>query len=251
MKITTKLTNLGIEIKVQQAGYEDALKPAEDVNQERPRDNYVYAHVDAAGKVFYVGKGRGQRAWSTDRHPLWQRYVEKHLGSIYQVKILQDNLSDPEADQVEAAWIAQHSENLVNWINMGRSIDIQLINYYHAVRNANRAVIQRARSVEKLDLQQAVSLYLQAIAAIPDYALISYESGLVGELLAEEAEELGRNGEIEALDRLTMCLVKLGRAAEAGQYANEYYLLYRREVCLAASGRISKRIEKALACTSQ
>lgn len=251
MKFTIGTTNLGIFLNVQNETHQTILAPSEDADQVHPRGNYVYAHTDSSSSIFYVGKGRGLRAWSNDRHPLWHRYVDKHLGGVYQVRILKDNLSDTEAEELEAAWIAHHSESLVNWINTGRSIDTQVINYYHALRNANRARIQRAKSIEKLDLQKAVSLYLEAIQAIPDYALINYESGLVGERLAEEIEELGRNGEIEALDRLTICLVKLGRATEAAQYANDYFLRYRRDLCLAASGRISKRIETALACARQ
>ncbi len=47
------------------------------------------------------------------------------------------------------------------------------------------------------------------------YAFMDFEKGLVGELLAKEAAEFCRRGEIEALDRLTVCLIKLGRPREA------------------------------------
>lgn len=246
MKLTARLTNLGIELSLHDGDGPKPLKPALDANQENPRRSYVYAHMDSAGKIFYVGKGNGRRAWSTDRHPLWRRYVEKHLGGNYQVRILQDNLSAGEAEEVEAAWIAQCSDDLVNWVNMGRATDFEALEHYHKLRNANRALIQEAKAIEKRNVVQAVRMYVQAIEAIPGYAFINYEKGLVGQLLSEEADEVGRSGEIEALDRLTMCLIKLERSAEATQHANNYFTLYPLDLQRAASQRIAKRIEKAL-----
>jgi hypothetical protein len=249
MKLTARLTNLGIELSLHDGDGPKPLKPALDANQENPRRSYVYAHMDSAGKIFYVGKGNGRRAWSTDRHPLWRRYVEKHLGGNYQVRILQDNLSAGEAEEVEAAWIAQCSDDLVNWVNMGRATDFEALEHYHKLRNANRALIQEAKAIEKRNVVQAVKMYVQAIEAIPGYAFINYEKGLVGQLLSEEADEVGRSGEIEALDRLTMCLIKLERSAEATQHANNYFTLYSLDLQRAASQRIAKRIEKALGRT--
>lgn len=247
MKLSTRVTNLGIEISLGTGDSPQRLKPATDADQANPRRSYVYAHLDDAGKIFYVGKGEGRRAWSTDRHPLWLRYVDKHLGGKYQVRVLKDDLSIQEAEEVEAAWIAQCSNDLVNWFNMGRATDYQALERYHKLRNTNRALIQQAKAIEKRDLAQAAKKYVQAIGAIPQYASISYEKGLVGKLVDEEAEEIGRSGEIEALDRLTMCLIKLERAAEAAQHVTGYFALYRRDLQLGASQRIAKRIEKALA----
>lgn len=249
MKFTARLTNLGVELSLHDGDGPKPLQPAPDANQDNPRRSYVYAHLDSAGKIFYVGKGERRRAWSTDRHPLWRRYVEKHLGGNYQVRILQDNLSAGEAEEVEAAWIAQCSDDLVNWVNMGRATDFEALEHYHKLRNANRALIQEAKAIEKRNVVQAVKMYVQAIEAIPGYAFINYEKGLVGQLLSEEADEVGRSGEIEALDRLTMCLIKLERSDEVTQHANNYFALYPLDLQRAASQRIAKRIEKALGRT--
>jgi ATP phosphoribosyltransferase len=165
------------------------------------------------------------------------------------VCILQDDLSAEQAEEIEAAWIAQCSDNLVNWVKMGRAFDFQALDRYNKLRDANRSLIQQAKACEKRDLLQAVKLYVQAIQAIPTYASINYEKGLVGKLLSEEADDLGRNGEIEALDRLTMSLIKLKRPAEASEHAKNYFAMYRRDLQMAASHRIAKRIEKALVRT--
>ncbi len=246
MKFEARVTNLGIELSVHGGAVRKPLEPCPAANQGNPRKSYVYAHVDSSGKIFYVGKGERRRAWSKDRHPLWHRYVEKHLGGTYQVLILQDNLSPAEAEEVEAEWMAQCSDGLVNWAKMGRAIDFQALEQFHKLRDANRALIRQAKASEEGDLGQAAKMYAQAVEAIREYAFINHEKGLVGLLVAEEDEELGRNGELEALDRLTMCLIKLGRAREAALRADEYFSLYRRDLELGASRRIAKRIEKAL-----
>lgn len=246
MKLTVKLTNLGIKLSLDDDDGPKPLKSVLDANQDKPRKNYVYAHMDSTGKIFYIGKGTGRRAWSTDRHPIWCRYVEKHLGGKYQVRILEDNLSAGEAEELEADWIAQCSGDLVNWVNMGRETDFKTLDRYHRLRDANRILIQQAKSIEDQDLERAVNMYVQAIKATPEYAFIDYEKGLVGQLLAEEADELGRNGELEALRRLTICLIKLKRPTEADQHAKRYFVLFRRDLQSPSTQRIMKRIEKAL-----
>ncbi len=247
MKLSTNLTNLGITISLVTDDSSRPLEAASNADQKQPRRSYVYAHLDETGKIFYVGVGNGRRAWSTDRHALWHRYVQKHLYGKYQVRILTDNHSMEEAEELEAAWIAQHASGLVNVQNMGRPLNYEAGERYHKLREANRALIQQAKSYEKHDLARAVSSYSRAIEAIAGYASTNIETDLFGKLLEEEAEELGRSGEIEALDRLTMCLIKLGRSSEAARNVNSYFTMYRRDLNLGVSKRIIKRIEKALA----
>jgi hypothetical protein len=98
------------------------------------------------------------------------------------------------------------------------------------------------KRVEKTDLERAMVMYVQAIEAIKEYASIRYEEGLVAELLQEEANELGRNGEIEALDRLTLSLVKQNRRDEAAKRVASYVALYRRDTERAPYQRVAKGI---------
>ena len=244
MRASARLTNLGIEFSVVH-GDPKPLVPAADANQENPRKNYVYVHVDGRGQIFYVGMGKGRRAWSTDRHPLWHRYVEKHLGRNYKVRILWDNLSADEAEELESEFIYRHAETLVNW-DSARPYDTEALDRLHKLRNVNRSRIQVGRLCESSNLQEAVAMYIEAIDATSAYANIHYETGLVGQLLNEDAADLGINGELEALDRLTLCLVKIRKPAEAAQHADSYFALYRRDLNLKAAERITKRIKKAL-----
>jgi hypothetical protein len=207
----------------------------------------VYAHVDAEGKIFYIGKGSGRRAWDTKRHSLWHRYVYKHLGGKYSVQILQDNLSLEETEELEAYWIDQHSDTLVNWVNPGRVLIFDAYERYNQLRNANRLLIQQAKALEKDDLERAATMYMQAIEAIAGYASIRTEKGFVIQLLEEEQAEFGPWGEVEALERLTMCLIKLGRPEEAARHTQSYFARYKGDLQRAAAKRIFGRIEKAVA----
>ena len=139
-----------------------------DVNQDNPKGFYVYVHCDAEGKVFYVGKGSGKRAWSKDRHPLWVRYVEKHLGGKYENRILADKLSEEEAEAIEAEFMSEYVD-LINWQSMARTDDYE--NAWQCLdrQKANQVLIQRANAMEKQNLESAVDLYVMAIENVQGY----------------------------------------------------------------------------------
>jgi hypothetical protein len=91
-----------------------------------PRDFYVYLHRKATtGEVFYVGKGRGRRAWKAHnetRSALWLQVVAKH-GLI--VEIAQDGLQEWYAHELECELISLHGRRdtghgqLVNFTDGG------------------------------------------------------------------------------------------------------------------------------------
>ncbi|WP_454868460.1 hypothetical protein [Pseudomonas farris] len=221
------------------------LEPSPDANQVSPRGNYVYAHYDDKGTPFYIGKGNARRAWDKSRHQLWHRYVERHLKNKYTIRILADNLSPEQAESLEDEWIAQETDTLVNWINFGRKTDFDALNKYHALRNANRELIVSTRSLEKSDPELAISRYYKVIANTEAYASLKLEHGLIGLLRDEEQNEFGYSGELLALDRLTLCLTRLGRALEARTAAEEYFATYRADQTLHLAELIKKRVGKA------
>lgn len=237
--------NLSIEISVGERRSKHLL-PVEGTPQDNPRRSYVYAHTTIQGRYFYIGKGTGNRAWSSDRHPLWYRYVDTHLGGEYRVVILQDNLSSEEAEELESEWIAQESETLVNWFNVGRKFDYAKLDYFQKLRDVNRSLITSANTIERTNLNDAIQMYIQAISKITEYADIEYESGLIGQLLREERTEVGRSGEIDAIDRLSLCLIRCGRVEEASFYVKDYFEKFKADSRMVASTQIFKRIEKAL-----
>ncbi|MCX5825168.1 MAG: hypothetical protein NTY86_17170 [Deltaproteobacteria bacterium] len=223
------------------------LEPAIDADQKHPRRYYVYAHLDSSGQIFYIGKGTGRRAWSTVRHPLWSRCVEKHLNGEYKVKILRDNLAAEDIDEVEDAWIAQYSNTVVNLFNVWRDRDFKALAWRNGLRDELFNLMRRAKAIKKVDLEKAIFMYFEAMEAIKSFAFITCEGGLVGQLLNEEAEELGVCGKVDVLNRLTICLIKLGRPEEAARHTEKYFELYRRDLQFGAAKRITERVSKALA----
>lgn len=68
---------------------------------------YVYAHFlnESAETPFYIGKGKGNRAYSkSGRSDEWKRLT----GNGYVVKILKDNLLESEAYKLESELIASY-----------------------------------------------------------------------------------------------------------------------------------------------
>jgi hypothetical protein len=223
----------------------EGLAPSPTANQTKPKGCYVYAHCVNGGKIFYIGKGSGQRAWSDDRHPLWTRYVENHLHGHYHVVILADGLTASQAEEVENDWVAQEAANLINWVNLGRKTDFAALDRMHRLRSANRALLEQAKALESIDPKRAIELYVDVINTIPEYATIQPEPGLVGQLINEEWEELGISGEIFALDRLTLLLCEAGEPERAANHCEEYFRLFRRDKSHKTAERIAKRLEKA------
>jgi hypothetical protein len=239
------ITNTGIRITKKEIDNR-ALRRSETANQNNPRKFYVYAHEDMSGQIFYIGKGTGMRAWSKDRHPLWHRYVNNHLANEYKIIILEDNLSSDESEELEGEWITHFGSSLVNWVNYGRETDFDALERFHKLRNTNKKLISEAKKIELEDLSKAILMYCNAIKAIQSYINIDYEKGLVGKLLREERNEIGLFGEIEALDRLTVCLIKLKRVKDAAQQMASYFKLYKGDLNGVVARRIQKRIGKAL-----
>lgn len=92
------------------------------------RDYYVYLHKDPINGVpFYVGKGRGDRAYSkARRHPEWHAKVGSLKGD-YVVEIVTNALLEREAFHEEAELIRKYGKvsdgtgTLVNWTDGGEN----------------------------------------------------------------------------------------------------------------------------------
>ena len=225
----------------------DKLKPPENntPSQQNPVGFYVYGHYDSQNHLFYVGKGKGNRAWSDDRHPLWHRYVQNHLKGKYTIKIIADAMTEEQAERFEDSLITEHGKTLVNWINFGRETDFKVLEAFHKLRDANRKLISETRELETTNPEKAIENYKKAVEAIREYAFLDYDNNLVGQLLAEENNEIGRNGDLIALDRLTLVLCQQERGVDALKISNQYFETYKRDLLLKSAKTILKRVEKS------
>lgn len=246
MKFNINLTNSGIEFRIEEAPSEP-LKPCPLANQSHPKDYYVYAHVCPQGKIFYIGKGRERRAWSRDRHPYWHRYVTNHLKGSYTILILKDGLSAEDSEYLESSWISQCGNELVNWVNAARPFDGEAYKRHKTLRDAHDALLVEAKELEKKDPGLAAEKYIQALNDYRVYSAIHYDGGvgLVAQMQEEELAENGEFGPVGTLDRLTMCLVKIGKLEEAQQRSAEFFATYRASIGSPKKTDIEKRIAKA------
>jgi hypothetical protein len=71
---------------------------------------YVYKHVRKDdGVIFYIGKGKGKRAWGIEnRNPHWQHTVEKHG---YDIVMIAENIDEKQSLDLEVKLIAFYGRN--------------------------------------------------------------------------------------------------------------------------------------------
>lgn len=238
------VSGLGVILSLGEAS--EVLEPIRsiDADQINPKGFYVYAHCDLNDKIFYIGKGTKKRAWSKVRHSLWSRYVEKHLNNDYKIVILVDNLKEEEAEFQESLWMSYYGSILVNWANYGREVDFEALDRHHAKVAENKMLIQSAKTLEKIQPEKAIKMYITAIENISLYCWHDYEKGLVADLRREEMADNGLFGEVEAIERLVMVLLSLGRYTESLERFNNYFNAYQGDKNRASYEKTLKRIEK-------
>lgn len=201
---------------------------------------YVYFHRDKAGKIFYIGKGTANRAWSKDRHPVWLKYVNERLNGDYIVEIFKDGLTEEDAEETEDLLIAEYGEQLVNWINPGRNFDYQALEEFHRKRDANRAFVEETKKIEATDPASAIERYFTALDRMREYESLTLERGLVAEL------GVGPDwGDPNILNRLTICLQKLNRYSEMIEQTEKYFEDFPSAKGMSIGKQIVKRVEKA------
>jgi hypothetical protein len=141
---------------------------------------YVYAFRDAAGSVFYIGKGQGNRAHDTDRHRHGRLgyYVAEFLGGTYTVDILRNRLSFDDAEVLEAQLIEIFGGQLVNWNgNLGNVLTSDVITQMRDVRSMMQALRVSARAEAAADrLETAVSICREALACLSEWERTEHET---------------------------------------------------------------------------
>jgi len=210
----------------------------------KAKEFYAYVHKDIDGNVFYVGKGKGRRAWDTGRrHILWQHYVER-LNGKFKVEIVADGLREDEAAYLEADLMAKYGGQLVNWQNMSRSVDYKAYERYRALEKENARRLMTAKDFEKQEPEKAIVLYREALECMMEWTQGSREAehftGVAANLYAKMIAET-RTGDINILDRLTLCLKRLDRQEELDSEVEEYLVKFPHAKSLAGFQKILKR----------
>ena len=268
-RLTVRNSEAALELKGDIEKLFEAISAASDAlgdSLHGRRDFYVYVHKDKDGKVFYVGKGTGRRAWSKSRHPLWQMYVEDRLGGAYEVEIVKSGLTEHEAESAEAEFMEQYPGQLVNWEQGVMRIEIcanpkegtitiggpgtshdrsyfDALDKFHQMRNGSLLAVGRERENEKVDPDGAIVRYRDAINRLVDYVQVCpQELGLKGELMGQW---IPLGVDLEPLDRLTMLLLRQKRFSELIKEVDSLFEKFPGIKECTVAARIWKRREKA------
>jgi len=208
----------------------DALLGDWDRQQHETGRSYVYAFRDAAGAVFYIGKGQGTRAHDADqhRHGRLGYYVAEFLGGTYSVDILRSGLSNDAAELLEAQLIECFGLQLVNWAgNLGSVLSANVTE----MRETAEALRKSARvAAVGGGLEEAIAICKEALAYLSKWERTEHETQLheleqlaSTSLAARVDLHAAQNDYVpqapvlacEVLSELTRYLCALGRAEEA------------------------------------
>ena len=204
------------------------------------RDFYVYVHMCPEGNVFYVGKGCGKRAWSTDRQATWQHYVQNHLKGHYSVQIVRDGLTEQEALDLEESEASRYGGNLVNCLNQFRAFDLEKHDEVTELRTKVRYAVSEARGLEAIDPQAALASYRLALEWSYRYHQLDVSPELYSSLVREQSV-----GDTDVLDRITLILVRLGQLKEAQELARQYFGHFPAAAGTARGKAVTKRTKIA------
>lgn len=155
---------------------------------------YIYLHKTLDTNVpFYIGKGKGKRAYVTRGRSLhWKNTVSKHG---YSIEFLETGLTPEEAVEREMFWIAKHGRKdlkrgtLVNFTDGGEGTHGRIIAEHvkKAVAEANKK-----RVASEVNRTKTGSLYKGKTGALHNRSKgIKCSNGKTYGSMSEAARELG------------------------------------------------------------
>lgn len=184
----------------------------------KPGSFYVYVHKDIRGKVFYVGKGTGDRARSEDRGTDWCDYVERILGGTYEVEIIRDRISEQDALAIEDALMEEYAHTIINRQNIHAPTDATQLLAYSDAMNASTREFNAARNFEMAGaVDEAGRSYDASYAHFVRATKHKYDRSARQQLLLPE---IGPN---QIVDRYTKFLARQGMNRRVVEFSEQYF----------------------------
>jgi len=119
---------------------------------------YVYLHIKLTnGEPFYVGKGKGRRAFNrSNRSSYWKNIVNKYG---FDIILLEENLTEERSFELEKYWISRIGRfdlglgPLVNYTNGGEGESGRIITPEHRrkLSESNKGQVSWAKGISKSD----------------------------------------------------------------------------------------------------
>ena len=189
------------------------------------KEFYVYLHRRLSdNKPFYVGKGKGRRAWiASSRNVKWQRTVAKH-GLV--VEMLFEDLDEQEAFRVEIDCILElrsFGYNLCNITNGGEGCSGHKLSEAHKDKISKRQKGRVKSEQERMNISKS-----QKGKAQPDGTRRALLEANLGKNQTEETKrkralklkEVGTCNDRNIYVFFSKCDVFIGTRKELSEYSN-------------------------------
>jgi hypothetical protein len=202
---------------------------------------YVYRHRAPNGRVFYVGKGTGNRAWSKDRPPEHQQYVDRFCGGRYEVEVVRNGVSEDDALTLEDVLMQEHGATIINRQNLHAPYSSDRMQLYCGALQREAEALTRARSLRDVgyidDAKQAfVEAYTQALLT-REYS--DYDQG------ARSLVDIPFPAPTAIAHEYTVMLFKAGAYSEVVDFVDKFERDYGPHFTVQAQQAVLKRRERA------
>jgi DNA polymerase-3 subunit alpha (Gram-positive type) len=195
--------------------------------------------------------------YTKKKYPNLRRYRLQDVCAAFRIEAessLEQGLSPHramfDAERAVRLYIAQQSgkepeeEFPFDETPYGRRLDHNNNAQYHGMRSSAKLLQQEAKTAEATDIEQAIYGYRSALK-------LHIESAKVQIYVAVRKDNtqslFPESGDIECLNRLTLCMCKVGRADEAQSAIDDYLSAFPKDAELKTAEQVRRRVEKALA----
>lgn len=195
--------------------------------------------------------------YTKERHPNLRRYRLQDVCAAFDVDAptsLESGLSPHramfDAERAVRLYIALRNGRMPKEAiseepaNYSRRLDHGNNAKYHGIRSSAKLLQQEAKALEATDIERAIHSYQSALK-------LHIESAKVQIFFATRPDNtqslFPESGDIECINRLTMCLCKNGKATEARTAMQSYFDVFPKDAALKTAEQIRKRVEKAVA----
>lgn len=194
--------------------------------------------------------------YTKERHPNLRRYRLQDVCAAFGVDAptsLEQGLSPHRAmfdtERAVRLYIAMRngitpeSTEPAEYENYSRRLDHGKAAKYHGMRSSAKLLQQQAKEMEATDIDRAIHSYQSALS-------LHMESAKVQIFVATRPDNtlalFPQSGDIDCIDRLTLCLCKTDKASDAKDAMDEYFAAFPQDAALKAAEKVRKRVAKAL-----
>jgi hypothetical protein len=145
---------------------------------------YVWYHITADSKPFYIGRGRASYAWDKTFGLIWEKYVADFLGGEYYIFIQKYNLDNEESEHLIDSGLQKYHSTLLNTGNFYRPINMIALERRNSVAQELKPLYNKYDDIKKFSSdEELISLCKTALYLQYELSNTQIETGLYGEML--------------------------------------------------------------------